>query len=291
MYLKQRFFLFAIPFLLLSCEENNTTTLSKLPSSNLNQDSSTIQQKSHVEKIYFNVPSTMKTAYILKKAGATYDASFPLNPNKANDDFTTEQQALLLGIYGSDLNYTIVSNKNQETIYYLNSINSLGEKLGLGNILNQEMKNRIEKNVNSKDSMQVIITDLFWKIEQSLNEDGRSRIGALIVTGGWIEGLYVATQIAIKMPENIKIKSIICQQKFSSNDVLELVKNSCSSEFISDVVLRPLEQINASLSTIKTRKEFYSSELNVDENDMIIDNNVINEITTIIEQIRDDITH
>ena len=291
MYLKQRFFLFAIPFLLLSCEETNTTTFSKLPSFNLNQDSSTIQQESHVEKIYFNVPSTMKTAYILKKAGATYDASFPLNPNKANDDFTTEQQALLLGIYGSDLNYTIVSNKNQETIYYLNSINSLGEKLGLGNILNQEMKNRIEKNVNSKDSMQVIITDLFWKIEQSLNEDGRSRIGALIVTGGWIEGLYVATQIAIKMPENIKIKSIICQQKFSSKDVLELVKNSCSSEYISDVVLGPLKQINASLSKIKTRQEFYSSELNIDENDMIIDNNVINEITTIIEQIRDDITH
>ena len=291
MYLKQRFFLFAIPFLLLSCEETNNTTFSKLPSFNLNQDSSTNQQESHVEKIYFNVPSTMKTAYILKKAGATYDASFPLNPNKANDDFTTEQQALLLGIYGSDLNYTIVSNKNQETINYLNSINSLGEKLGLGNILNQEMKNRIEKNVNSKDSMQVIITDLFWKIEQSLNEDGRSRIGALIVTGGWIEGLYVATQIAIKMPENIKIKSIICQQKFSSKDVLELVKNSCSSEYISDVVLRPLKQINASLSKIKTRQEFYSSELNVDENDMIIDNNVINEITTIIEQIRDDITH
>ena len=291
MYLKQRFFLFAIPFLLLSCEETNTTTFSKLPSFNLNQDSSTIQQESHVEKIYFNVPSTMKTAYILKKAGASYDASFPLNPNKANDDFTTEQQALLLGIYGSDLNYTIVSNKNQESIYYLNSINSLGEKLGLGNILNQEMKNRIEKNVNSKDSMQVIITDLFWKIEQSLNEDGRSRIGALIVTGGWIEGLYVATQIAIKMPENIKIKSIICQQKFSSKDVLELVKNSCSSEYISDVVLRPLKQINASLSKIKTRQEFYSSELNIDENDMIIDNNVINEITTIIEQIRDDITH
>ena len=291
MYLKQRFFLFAIPFLLLSCEETNTTTFSKLPSFNLNQDSSTNQQESHVEKIYFNVPSTMKTAYILKKAGATYDASFPLNPNKANDDFTTEQQALLLGIYGSDLNYTIVSNKNQETIYYLNSINSLGEKLGLGNILNQEMKNRIEKNVNSKDSMQVIITDLFWKIEQSLNEDGRSRIGALIVTGGWIEGLYVATQIAIKMPENIKIKSIICQQKFSSKDVLELVKNSCSSEYISDVVLQPLKQINASLSKIKTRQEFYSSELNIDENDMIIDNNVINEITTIIEQIRDDITH
>ena len=291
MYLKQRFFLFAIPFLLLSCEETNTTTFSKLPSFNLNQDSSTIQQESHVEKIYFNVPSTMKTAYILKKAGASYDASFPLNPNKANDDFTTEQQALLLGIYGSDLNYTIVSNKNQETIYYLNSINSLGEKLGLGNILNQEMKNRIEKNVNSKDSMQVIITDLFWKIEQSLNEDGRSRIGALIVTGGWIEGLYVATQIAIKMPENIKIKSIICQQKFSSKDVLELVKNSCSSEYISDVVLRPLKQINASLSKIKTRQEFYSSELNIDENDMIVDNNVINEISTIIEQIRDDITH
>ena len=71
------------------------------------------------------------------------------------------------------------------------------------------------------------------EIEKSLNEDGRSSTSALIIAGGWIEGLYIATQIAKKMPENEKIKSIICQLKFSSKSVLELIKNITYSNYIS----------------------------------------------------------
>ena len=287
---KQIFFLFLLYFIFFSCT-NNTPSITQKNLINNNNDSLIKEQESHVEKIYFNVPSTMRTAYILKKAGANYDASLPLDPSIATEDFISDQQALILGILGSDLNYTIVSNKNQETVFYLNSINVLGEKLGLGNVLNQEMKNRIESNINSKDSMQVLVTDLFWHVEKSLNEDGRSSTSALIIAGGWIEGLYIATQIAKKMPENEKIKSIICQQKFSSKSVLELIKNITYSDYISESIVLPLEEINRSLSTIKTEKEFSDSDLNVDDNNIIVDNAVIKDVCSIIEQIREDITH
>ena len=130
MYQKQIFFLFPLYFLFFCCT-NNTPSITQKNLINNNNDSLIKEQESHVEKIYFNVPSTMRTAYILKKAGANYDASLPLDPSIATEDFISDQQALILGILGSDLNYTIVSNKNQETVFYLNSINVLGEKLDL----------------------------------------------------------------------------------------------------------------------------------------------------------------
>lgn len=119
--------LFFIVFLF-SC--NETSNYEK--NSNINSqpiDTIIEIQDTHVENIYFNVPTPMETAYILKKAGAIYDFSLPLDPNKAQNDYTSEEQALLLGLYGSDLNYTIVSSKNQETMFYLNSTKILGEKL------------------------------------------------------------------------------------------------------------------------------------------------------------------
>jgi hypothetical protein len=245
----------------------------------------------HVENIYFNVPTPMETAYILKKAGAIYDFSLPLEPNKAQDDYTSEEQALLLGIYGSDLNYTIVSSKNQETMFYLNSTKILGEKLGLGNILNEEVKNRVENNINSKDSMQVIISDLFWKVELSLKNDDRESISALIIAGGWIEGLYIATQISDQMKGNKEIKSIICQQKHSTKSVLELLKNNQLSNHTLETVIEPLEEINTAFSLLKLEDQTITDQDNSSSGTLLINDDIISDVRLIIEQIRTDITH
>ena len=152
---KHHFTFLLILSLFIGCAESNSNNTLKTIDGQLNETPFE-ELENHVENIYFNVPTPMETAYILKKAGAIYDLSLPLDPNKAQDDYTSEEQALLLGIYGSDLNYTIVSSKNQETMFYLNSINILGEKLGLGNILNEQVKQRVENNINFKDSMQVL---------------------------------------------------------------------------------------------------------------------------------------
>ena len=281
--------LFFIVFLF-SC--NETSNYEK--NSNLNTppiDTIIEIQDTHVENIYFNVPTPMETAYILKKAGAIYDFSLPLDPNKAQNDYTSEEQALLLGLYGSDLNYTIVSSKNQETMFYLNSTKILGEKLGLGNILNEEVKDRVENNINSKDSMQVIISDLFWKVEMSLKDDNRESISALIIAGGWIEGLYIATQISNQMQGNQEIKSIICQQKYSSRSVLELLKNKSVSSHTFETVIEPLEEINSAFAMLELEDKTIKNNANLSSGTLLINDDVISDVRLIIEQIRTDITH
>ena len=281
--------LFLITFLL-ACNENSNYEKNSSFNSEL-IDTITELEDTHVENIYFNVPTPMETAYILKKAGAIYDFSLPLDPNKAQDDYTSEEQALLLGIYGSDLNYTIVSSKNQETMFYLNSTKILGEKLGLGNILNEEVRNRVENNINSKDSMQVIISDLFWKVEMTLKNDDRESISALIIAGGWIEGLYIATQISKQMQENQEIKSIICQQKYSTKSVLELLKSNHVSNHTFETVIEPLEEINSALSMLKLVDETIDNQESSSSGTLLINDDIISNVRLIIEQIRTDITH
>jgi hypothetical protein len=281
--------LFFIVFLF-SC--NETSNYEKNSNINSQPNDTIIEiQDTHVENIYFNVPTPMETAYILKKAGAIYDFSLPLDPNKAQNDYTSEEQALLLGLYGSDLNYTIVSSKNQETMFYLNSTKILGEKLGLGNILNEEVKERVENNINSKDSMQVIISDLFWKVEMSLKDDDRESISALIIAGGWIEGLYIATQISNQMQGNQEIKSIICQQKYSSRSVLELLKNKRVSSHTFETVIEPLEEINSAFDMLELEDETIKNNDNLSSGTLLINDDVISDVRLIIEQIRTDITH
>ena len=287
---KYHFFsLFLIAFLTACNESSNYEKNSSLNSVLI--DTIIEAQDTHVENIYFNVPTPMETAYILKKAGAIYDFSLPLDPNKAQDDYTSEEQALLLGIYGSDLNYTIVSSKNQETMFYLNSTKILGEKLGLGNILNEEVKNRVENNINSKDSMQVIISDLFWKVEVSLMNDDRESISALIIAGGWIEGLYIATQISNQMQENQEIKSIICQQKYSTKSVLELLKANNVSTHTLETVIEPLEEINSALSMLELENKTVNNNENSASGTLLVNDDIISDVRLIIEQIRTDITH
>ena len=288
---KHHFTFLLILSLFIGCAESNSNNTLKTIDGQLNETPFE-ELDNHVENIYFNVPTPMETAYILKKAGAIYDLSLPLDPNKAQDDYTSEEQALLLGIYGSDLNYTIVSSKNQETMFYLNSINILGEKLGLGNILNEQVKQRVENNINFKDSMQVIISDLFWEVELTLKEDDRESISALVIAGGWIEGLFIATQIAEQMPNNQEIKSIICQQKYSSKSVLELLKNNALSANTIETVVQPLEEINSSFDDLLPLNDvgpLNSSE--ADNETLLVNDEVVSAVRLIIEQIRTDVTH
>ena len=68
--------------------------------------------------IFYNIPSPMETAALLRKAGAEYDKDI-LNDVKNVDRYTAaSKQALNLGIYGADLSYASVNNQTQESMFY-----------------------------------------------------------------------------------------------------------------------------------------------------------------------------
>ena len=139
---------------------------------------------------------------ILKLAGATYEWNLPLDPMKSDEFTGTTSQALAMGIYGADLNYASVFGKDNDMYMFLSCAEKLGNKLGLGQVFTKETTDRIEINVADKDSMQSIISETFWSMDAQLHEEGRESVSALIICGGWLEGVYLATQLAVLNPNN-----------------------------------------------------------------------------------------
>ena len=261
-------------------------------------DRSNLETESqHIEDIYLNVPSPMRTAIILNNAGAIYDHTLPLAPNIGHKYQTSDEQAVILGVYGTDLNYSVVSDEIMETELYLKSINLIGEKLGLDNILNEEVKTRVDNNIHRIDSMQVIISSLFWEVESALKENDRKDISALVVAGGWIEGLYISSQLSLQMPDNTNITNLISKQKYSIESLLTLLNANDFSGQITEKIVIPLNELKLIFDDIKesintTHDKTDNNAHQISNNiELIYDQKTIDEIRSSITQIRDDITH
>jgi hypothetical protein len=67
-----------------------------------------------------------------------------------------------------------------------------------------------------------IISDSYWNADSYLKENGQPGVSALIIAGGWIEGLYIATQIANET-KNEDIATRIGEQKLSLDNLVSLL--------------------------------------------------------------------
>jgi hypothetical protein len=189
------------------------------------QDSSLVANRIRKTKnIFYNIPSPMETAALLKKAGADYNAKV-LNDVKNVDKYTAaSKQALNLGVYGADLSYSSVFNHNQESMFYVSCSKKLADRLGVSSAFNDSTLEALEQNQNDRDALLDIISSTYWNVDAYLKENGRDNISALMIAGGWIEGLYIATQVT-KTNDSDELRQRIAEQKLSLNDLIELLNS------------------------------------------------------------------
>jgi hypothetical protein len=184
-------------------------------------------KKAAAEKVFVGLPSPLETAVVLKSAGAKYDISV-LNPVTNKDKYVSlTSRALNLGVYGSDLSFTAIFDKSQEAMLYLTCTKKLADELGIINAFNVERIERIEANLSNRDSLVSLISESFWESDSYLRENERGSVSALIVLGGWIEGLYLATSIEQSLRinnTNGEMVKRIAEQKSTLDNLIVLVE-------------------------------------------------------------------
>ena len=174
------------------------------------------------QNVFYSIPSPVETTTLLKAAGAKYNAKY-LNAIENVDKYSTvTSKALNLGIYGSDLSFTSIFDQTQESMLYLRCTNKLATGLGISGAFDEKTTSRIEANMENRDSLLSIISDSYWTADAYLKDNGQPGVSALIVAGGWIEGLYIATQIA-NTTKNTDITTRIGEQKLSLDNLVALL--------------------------------------------------------------------
>ena len=204
------------------------------------------------QKVFFTVPSPIEMGNLLRKSKASYDSKI-LNPVENLSGYSTsEMKAVNLGVYGTDMSLASIFGQSQETAFYLKCVSKLAKDLGIERAFDQELGQRIEANIDEKDSLLKIIAQAYWESDAYLKADGRQNISGLIVAGGWIEGLHVASQIAVKT-KNAEIIERIGEQKLSLDNLIGLLE-SYKAEGNSFAILDDLKTLNAIYEKVEYTK-------------------------------------
>ncbi|MGB9745823.1 MAG: hypothetical protein ACPLXM_02720 [Bacteroidales bacterium] len=193
------------------------------------------------KKVFYSLPSPLETAVLLKSAGAKYNESL-LNPlSNANNYTTNKQMALNLGIFSTDLSFASLFDQTQTSINYMQAAKKMADGLGILDAIDQTTIDRLEENVNNRDELMNIISETLMSSNSFLLENERKAVASIVLVGGWVEGLYIATQLVGNSPvKGNKLVERIVEQKFSLEIVLRLLEENKENPDVESI----LEQMN-----------------------------------------------
>lgn len=217
---------------LVACGSSSTDSEKITADSTINN--STTEKDTKVQDVFNTIPGPVEATEILKAAGAKYNPKY-LNPIENVSKYSTvAAKALNLGVYSSDLSFTSVFDKTQESMLYLKCTNNLATGLGISGAFDENTTSRIEANMENRDSLLKIISDSYWTSDSYLRNNGQAGVSSLLVAGGWIEGLYIATQIANETKNEAMI-SKIGSQKVSLDNLVILLESYKDNAGVNDM--------------------------------------------------------
>jgi hypothetical protein len=261
-----------------------------------NQEDSlnTTDEFNKAKQVIYGIPSPIETAMLMKRAGAKYNQDF-LNPiSNCGNYTTTKSMALNLGVYSADLSFSSMFDQSQASIKYLSTTKKLADDLGILNAIDKSIITRMENNINNRDSVMEIISETFMNSNSFLKENDRGEIAAIILTGGWLEGLYIGTQIVKNTASNKELMERIADQRLSLNTLTSLL-----NEYKTDANVQAIMPDMNRLKKIFDKIQTSSSKMEVVEKDgkSVITSTsevkftpeIFNELATAVTEIRSNI--
>lgn len=233
------------------------------------------ESKFNAQNVFNTLPDRKVVMKLIEENKIEYNPDFLNDPTRSGKYAVELAKAVNLGIYGADLSISSSFDQTQESMVFLKCVNVLAGYLGVNSAFDQKMFERIDANENNKDSIIEIVTGAFKKVDEILKYNNRPATSAVILSGCWIEGLYVSCQMAQQVESESIIKAIIQQKESLKNLIvmMEAVTLEDDAKFI-----------------LKDLKDLYQI-YNVAETTTKYDRKAIAAITQKISELRNKITN
>lgn len=299
-WLKLAFAAFIVTALLQTgCSGDGKKSISddiEIPDSIFN-DKPLMISKEAMEDIIDNISSPVEMAALLKSTGIPFSQKLLASTSRIDDLNTNFKQALNLGVYGCDLGYLNMYEKTGSVINNMTAIKTLSNELRIGQFFDFSTIKRLATNNENLDSLMYISVSSFNNMDEYLRQSNRGNISSLIVTGMWIEGMYLAAQVAKDAPQE-EIIERIAGQKLVLNDLIIVLKNYKNDSNFADLI-EQIESIKKEYEAVKITYEMAEPEakevdgmLIIVQNDkqhIDISDETLSSIIGVIEDVRSNI--
>jgi len=248
-----------------------------------------------VQDVINNLPSPSEIPYLLQATGAEFNQSL-LNDRNKVDKYSTlsDKAALNLGVYTTDIGYLSSYEKTQEAIDYLNSAKKLADNLGVIGTFDLDVLQRFEKNIANKDSLANILNAATRSSEKYLKDNSRNKLAALLLTGSFVEGLYISTGLIKSYPKDLlpedsrnlvltPLMRVILEQEKSVDELVKMLSGIDQAEPIASL-MKDLTALQGSYQALNIEEQIKNNKSAL----VLTDKNLV-EITKIVEKMRSSI--
>ena len=181
----------------------------------------TSQRGDIIKDIIQSIPTPLEISSLIKETGSQY-SSLRSSLNKAENIAkynTNFQKAVNLGIYGTDLGFANLYGRNQDALSYLTNVKKLADGLDIGQFFDYNTLSNLVNTNNNLSELLSMTTSNFEKLNFHLRKQKRDHLSILILTGGWLEALYLTTKV-YRQKKNTQLKDKIGEQKIVLDQIL-----------------------------------------------------------------------
>jgi hypothetical protein len=231
--------------------------LSDIPDEIKNEGSLIISEEG-MKDFIDNMSSPVEMAALVKSLDVKFSNKYLASTENIEDYVTNNQQAFNLGIYGADLGYLNMYNKTNIVLDYIGAIKTLADGVNVGQFFDFTTLKRLAQNNQNLDSLMYISVHSFNNMDRYLRTNNKSNLSVLIITGVWVEGMYLATQVYNEAPHP-ELKDRIGEQKIILDKLILFLENFKSDKHFQSL-LEDLSVLNDEFKNVKITVEKGESE-------------------------------
>jgi len=166
------------------------------------------------KELFASKDNVVEVSMLIKNWGDP-NPSLLNDPANASSYLTKKKMAVNFGIYITDMVSAGLYGQTQTVLRYKQAITPLVEGLGLQSAVDAKKVDLIEKNINNKQELLNIISDIYASCTSFLSEDDRDFYALTMLSGGWVEGMYIGTSMIDETQSSNegKMKQLIMENK------------------------------------------------------------------------------
>ncbi len=175
-----------------------------------------------IDNLIESFPSPIEMAATIEDMQVPYSMK-NLVPTEVAADFDSNfDKALGLGMLSSDLGYLNVYERKNAIVEYLTSIKRLADALDVDQFFDFQTLKRLATNSSNLDSLMYLSVTSYHDMDEHLRQTRRSDLSALMITGVWLEGQFLACKVN-EFKSDKRVEEIIVGQKEILKELLTVL--------------------------------------------------------------------
>ncbi len=201
----------------------------------------------------YKVPTPSDLFMALESGGKTRRMDILNDPEKAGSYTDKKSKALNFGIYSADLGYIGTSENGSDLVLgYIKAVSDLGEELNISGAMDEVLAEKLQAHVTNgeMDSVLAMSSENYYKAYNYLDKNDRGATLRLVVAGGWIEGLYLLTNMVDQYSKNDPIVQEVANQSLTVESIMGFLNDFAEKDMDVQETMEDMMEIEILLMNL-----------------------------------------